>query len=465
MIKSAWLALIGSSIPMGYGIGFLNCPQAIIRKWIQEALENDYGIRLSIHQNVLVWSSVISIFLIGCTIGSLKSGALADKFGRRKAFLFNYLLCLVSCGIFGLCKIFHYVEILLTSQLLFGISAGISSSLVPLYMSEIENESFRGMSVIHAFGISMGMFISQLCGMEFLLGSVNLWPYLSCIPAVGALIALLFHQHLLESPVYLAFIFENTIQRRHLLEDSKKVPFLITDLSYSDQIKPEKYTMFEVFKEKNLYKPILLSILLYGNTVFSGVNAIVAFGNVIFTSAGLNQFQSEVASICATGLRCVIGIISIYLTKKCRRRPQLLTSLGGCTVSLIMLILSLTRHGSIAAYMAIFSCAVYFIFYAIGIGALVCAISAELLPDKPRPLIMSLATGIYWISNILVGISFPILENTFGAYSLVIFIFYCIVASIIIYIYLPETSKRDEVIQKIDELNKQYDKSKYELIF
>lgn len=461
MIKSALIVIIGSSIPMGYGIGFLNCPQAIIRKWIQEAMEKNYGITLTIHQNVLVWSSVISIFLVGCTIGSLKSGALADKLGRRNAFLFNYLLILLSCGVFGFCKIFHYLEVLLTSQLLFGISAGISCSLVPLYLFEIENESFRGLAVIHAFGISIGMFISQICGMELLLGSGMLWPYLSCIPASGALIAILFHKYLQESPVYVSFIIENAIQRKYLLDTNKKVPLLISN---SDQSEPEKYTLFEVFKEKNLYKPIFLSLLLYVNTAFSGMNAIVAFGNVIFTSAGLNQLQSEVASICATGLRCVMGILAIILTKKCRRRPQLLTSLGGCAMSLIMLVLSLSYHGSIASHMAIFSCAMYFTFYAIGIGALSCAISAELLPNKPRPLIMSLASAIYWITNILVGSSFPIVENIIGAYSLVFFIFYCIISGIIIYNYLPETSNRDSVIQKINELHRQYEKSKYELI-
>ena len=435
LILSTIIPLIGSSLPLGYGIGVMNSPQAVIRDWIEKGMYKNYDITLSPHQNVMVWSSVITIFLIGSTFGGLKGGVLADKFGRRKAFMFNHLLCLCSCGLFVLCKAYQATELLLSSQLLLGISAGLSSSLVPLYLSEIEPTSFKGMAVVHAFGITLGTFISQICGMSMVLGSAETWPYLACIPALCALSALLLHPYLKESPVF---------QKNMNLE---KEPLLSTGMVSSDQHTLAKYNVYQLFKERTLHKPILLAILLYVISVFSGLYAIVSFGNVIFTSAGLNQQQSEIASICATGLQCVMGIIAIYLTKICRRRPLLLTSIAGCIVSLVMLMVFLGSESSIASYMAILSCVMYFIFYALGIGALPCAIATELLPEQARPLVMSLATALYWMSNILVGTSFPLVQSSIGEFSIMFFIFSCICSGLIFYFYLPETFINETVTE------------------
>jgi len=454
-------------------MGVLNCPQAIIRVWIQEATDKNFGIVMTNEQNVMMWSFVISLFLVGCTFGGLKGGYLADKVGRRQAFLLNYILCLISCGSFAFCKIFHVIQIILASQFLFGISAGISSCLVPIYLSEIELDFFKGMPVIHALGISLGMFISQICGLESLLGTAELWPYLMYVPMSCALIALILHPYLQESPVYLAFIHENEVHRKHILisqnynQNLEKETLLSNEFISSVQSEPNKYTLCKLCKERSLHKVILLTILLYMNTVFSGVNAILTYGNVILTSAGLNQQQSEIASVCATGLRCSMSVVAIILTKKCRRRPVILTALGGCFISLIMLMICLCYHNDsyIATYMAISSCVLYFIFYASGLGALACTVSAELLPDNPKALVMSYATGIYWMSNILIGTTFPLLQNSLGAFSLVFFIFYCIIAATIFYFYLPETFNNGSIIENSNDTHdKQIEKSDYLLI-
>ena len=449
LVISTIIPLIGSSVPMGYGIGVMNSPQSVIRSWIQEGLFKNYDITLTSHQNIMLWSSVISIFLVGSTFGGLKGGALADKIVRRKAFMFNHLLCLFSCLIFILCKFYQAPELLLISQLLLGTSAGISSCLVPVYLSEIEPKSFQGMAVIHAFGISLGTFISQICGMSTVLGSADSWPFLACVPLSCALLALMLHPYLQESPCFETADKKDKFHRQPLINNINKKkrnetkPLLSTVFVDIDQKDPVKYNFSRLLKDRSLHKPILLTFLLYIITVFSGLYAIVAFGNIVFTSAGLNQQQSEIASICATGLQCIMGIISIFLNKKCRRKPRLLTSFGGCIVSLVMLMLFLGSEGSVASYMAIISCALYFIFYAIGIGALPDTISVELLPEEPRPLVISLATGLFWISNILVGTSFPLVQSSIGEYSIIFFILSCICSALIFYFYLPETFTND----------------------
>ena len=151
-----------------------------------------------------------------------------------------------------------------------------------------------------------------------------------------------------------------------------------------------------------------------------------------------------------------MGIISIFLTKKCRRKPLLLTSFGGCTVSLVMLMWFLGSESSMASYMAILSCALYFIFYALGIGSLPCTIASELLPEQPKTLVISVATGLYWMSNILVGTSFPLVQSSIGEFSLLFFIFPCICSALIFYFYLPETFINNTAIENNNETSEQY---------
>ena len=45
VILSTIIPLIGSSLPMGYGIGVMNCTQSVICIWNQEGMYKNYGIK------------------------------------------------------------------------------------------------------------------------------------------------------------------------------------------------------------------------------------------------------------------------------------------------------------------------------------------------------------------------------------------------------------------------------------
>jgi MFS family permease len=72
----------GSAIVAGYNIGVINAPASYMKVWANKTLESNYNIQLTSGQIDLLWSFIVSIFLIGGAIGSLGGSFVADKIGR-----------------------------------------------------------------------------------------------------------------------------------------------------------------------------------------------------------------------------------------------------------------------------------------------------------------------------------------------------------------------------------------------
>ena len=79
---------------------------------------------------------VVSSALLGATAGSITGSSLADKRGRKKSFL---IACLpLVLGSF-LCASATSAQSMLAGRFFAGVGIGLSSALVPLYISEVCN--------------------------------------------------------------------------------------------------------------------------------------------------------------------------------------------------------------------------------------------------------------------------------------------------------------------------------------
>ncbi|KAL2347066.1 hypothetical protein Fmac_001066 [Flemingia macrophylla] len=92
---------------------------------VNEALEylaKDLGIT----DNTVLQGWIVNVLLVGATVGSFTGGALEDSFGQS-----IYLEC-------------KSVETMIIGRLLVGISIGVASAIVPLYIYEISPIEIRG---------------------------------------------------------------------------------------------------------------------------------------------------------------------------------------------------------------------------------------------------------------------------------------------------------------------------------
>lgn len=101
---------------------------------------------------------IVAMSLIGATLVTTCSGAIADWIGRRPMLIISSVLYFLS-GIVMLWA--PNVYILLLARLLDGLGIGLAVTLVPLYISETAPPEIRGsLNTLPQFTGSGGMFLS-----------------------------------------------------------------------------------------------------------------------------------------------------------------------------------------------------------------------------------------------------------------------------------------------------------------
>ncbi|XP_050386692.1 plastidic glucose transporter 4-like [Argentina anserina] len=152
------VACLGA-ILFGYHLGVVN--------GALEYLSKDLGIA----ENVAIKGWVVSTLLAGATVGSFTGGSLADKFGRTRTFQLDAIP--LTIGAF-LCATAQSVEQMIIGRLLAGIGIGISSAIVPLYISEISPTEIRGaLGSVNQLFICLGILGALVAGLP--LSANPLW--------------------------------------------------------------------------------------------------------------------------------------------------------------------------------------------------------------------------------------------------------------------------------------------------
>src|ERR1700720_3518624 len=101
-----------------------------------------------------------SCALVGCLIGSLAAGTLADRYGRRRILLAAAVLFAVSSALTGWAWSF---PAFILWRILGGTAIGLSSNVSPLYIAEISPAAHRGRLVsLNQFAIVVGILLAQI---------------------------------------------------------------------------------------------------------------------------------------------------------------------------------------------------------------------------------------------------------------------------------------------------------------
>lgn len=201
-------------------------------------MKERYDVDISENNLKLVWSAVVSIFLIGGVTGSFISSWLADRCGRKGALCFGNICGIAGALMFFLVRKLNSIELLLAGRLVVGkipftyrivaarvetyiksntfcfyfsgLSGGLATSIVPMYMTEIAPLRLRGaVGVLCQLGLTGGVFFGQITGLETVLGTEDAWQYMLGAFVPLCVLALVVTSIILpESPKYLFIIKE-----------------------------------------------------------------------------------------------------------------------------------------------------------------------------------------------------------------------------------------------------------------
>ena len=101
----------------------------------------------------------MSSALVGCLAGSLVSGALSDRFGRKRLLLLAGLLFTATGVLTALAPNF---TVFVLNRLLGGVAIGLASNLSPMYIAEISPAESRGRFVsLNQLTIVIGILAAQ----------------------------------------------------------------------------------------------------------------------------------------------------------------------------------------------------------------------------------------------------------------------------------------------------------------
>ncbi len=116
----------------------------------------------SLDEYMLGWA--VSSILIGCAIGAMLAGTMADKYGRR----FVLILCAVLFAVSGVgAGLSHELYLFVFYRLIGGLGVGAAAMVSPMYIAEIAPASWRGRLVAFyqlaiVFGILLAYFSNYI---------------------------------------------------------------------------------------------------------------------------------------------------------------------------------------------------------------------------------------------------------------------------------------------------------------
>ncbi|CRL05839.1 CLUMA_CG018866, isoform A [Clunio marinus] len=450
---------IGSANVAGYNIGVINAPSQYIKEWANETIYKNYDVILNSTQLDLLWSFIVSIFLVGGAVGSLGGSYIADRIGRKGSYLTCAVLFIIGSISFHSCRTFSSVELLIFGRVCVGLASGITTTCLPMYLSEIAPLHLRGtLGVFCSMGVTGGVVVGQVVSLQEIFGTPDLWHYCLSFQLVFLIIFTLPYRMFPESPKYLCLIASDRTgalrELKKLCDDQNMADEEFEAMEPSNQTSEEQRGVISVLRDHRLLLPLILVCSMQGGQQMSGINAVFYYSVSIFQSIGFSSTNAKWANLAAGCLNLFVSFFSPVLMERVNRRPLMLTSCCGCAVFLFLLSIfySFAESLSILPAMCVFAMLGYILVYQIGLGPIPYFCGSELFEVGPRPVAMSMGSLSSWFCNFTIAMTFPTLQTTMGASVFLIFSLVCLSLTIFLKFYMPETRGKStsEVARLVD---------------
>ncbi|MBC1272758.1 sugar porter family MFS transporter [Listeria booriae] len=389
---------------------------------------------------------VASSLLFGAAFGAVFGGRLSDRNGRRK----NLLMLAVVFFVATLgCTFAPNMAVMVVFRVILGLAVGGASVTVPTYLAEMSPTERRGRMVTQN---ELMIVTGQLLAFTFnaIIGTTlgedgNVWRYMLVIATIPAVVLWFGMLILPESPRWLASKGKigDALRVLQQIREQNVAEAELTEIK--DNITAEAALDKATFKDLSVKWVRRILFIGLGIAVvqqITGVNSIMYYGTEILRDAGFGTEAALIGNIANGVISVLATFLGIYLLGKIGRRPMLITGLIGTTSALLLIgILSMLLQGTEALPYVVLSLTVTFLAFQQGaISPVTWLMLSEIFPQRLRGIGMGTTVFCLWITNFLVGFSFPILLAHVGL-SITFFMFAVLGVFAILFVkkYLPET--------------------------
>ncbi|XP_029670396.1 glucose transporter type 1 isoform X6 [Formica exsecta] len=449
-LSYAILAAVLGMLQFGYNTGVINAPEVNIENFMKDVYKDRYGEDISDDSVKTLYSVAVSIFAIGGMVGGFSGGTIANRFGRKGGLLLNNVLGIVGACLMGFTKLAESYEMLFFGRFIIGVNCGLNTSLVPMYISEIAPLNLRGgLGTVNQLAVTVGLLVSQVLGIEQILGTNEGWPVLLGLAICPAILQLLLLPVCPESPRYLLITKQWEEEARKALRRlraSNQVEEDIEEMRAEERAQQAESTisMTELICSPTLRAPLVIGVVMQLSQQLSGINAVFYYSTNLFTSSGLTDESAKFATIGIGAIMVGMTLVSIPLMDRTGRRTLHLYGLGGMFIFSIFITISFLIKEMIdwMSYISVVSTLCFVVFFAVGPGSIPWMITAELFSQGPRPAAMSIAVLVNWMANFLVGIGFPSMKTSLENYTFLPFSAFLAIFWIFTYKKVPETKNK-----------------------
>ncbi|KAK9427053.1 general substrate transporter [Lipomyces doorenjongii] len=417
--------------------------------------------------------AITSAMAAGSVVGSLTSSFLADWLSRKKSIQFGAVLWCIGSSLQASAT---GVPMLIVGRVISGLCIGLTSSLVPIYQSEIAPRKIRGRVVAlqHAalaWGIMVQYFIQYGCSFIKSQAAFRVPWSIQTIPAILLFIGLCWFPR---SPRWLASKdrWEDVLRVLAFLrtpDGDINNPLVLAEYKeIEEQIRLEladQSTSYQELLGSKMRKRLLLAMAIQAFSQLTGVNFLLYFSVYILKSAGISRtlLFSSIEYI----LFALATVPSVVWVDHWGRRLSLL--IGSISMAFWLYLIGgiFARFGTsdpvhtdpytwiveghpaasrciqAGSYLAAMSFAMFW-------GPVSWIYPPEIMPVRIRSKAVSLSTSSNWTLNCALGFAIPSLFRSISWRLFVIFASLNMAAFVYLFFQMPETKQLS--LEEMDEI-------------
>ncbi|XP_037254941.1 solute carrier family 2, facilitated glucose transporter member 8 isoform X1 [Falco biarmicus] len=438
--------------------------------------------KLRLHGDQASWFG--SVVTLGAAAGGILGGYLIDKVGRK----LSLMLCSIPY-VFGYVVIIsaQNVWMLYFGRMLTGLASGITSLVVPVYISEVSHPKVRGMLVscvqlmvvtgilgVYVAGIevrALGYKEELSSFLPFRYPGITLnWRWLAVLCSFPSCIMLLLMSFMPETPRFLL----NRNKRSEAIASLRFLRGPHVDHEWEcRQIEAsvqEEGLNFSEFKNPSIYRPLLIGVALMFFQQVTGINAVMFYAETIFEDADFKD--SRMASVIVGSIQVCFTAVAALIIDKTGRKVLLYvsgiimalsTALFGLYFKMVLpnrnnssdpdvwLALKSASPGteSSISWLAVVSLGLFVAGFALGWGPVPWLVISEIFPLRARGISSGACVLTNWVMAFLVTKEFNDFIGCLTSYGTFwLFSAFCCLNVTFTAFYVPET--KGQTLEQIE---------------
>lgn len=451
LITMTLIATLGGLL-FGYDTAVISGAEQSLQKYITA----DY--------NSFIHGITVSSALIGCVIGGILSGKIAERIGRKRSLQLAAVLLAVSALLSAYPELlfFEVGEASLGLLIMFniyrilgGIGVGLASAVTPMFIGEMAPSGIRGRLVSwNQFAIIFGMLVVYFVNYGIAFGETASWMetigwrYMFLTEAIPALLFFLLLFAVPETPRYLALNKQDdkamAVLNRiyHSADHSKKVLADIVQTRNLEKNK-KKIPLFAFGKTV-----IIVGIMVSFFQQFIGINVALYYAPRIFEDLGAGADASMVQTVVMGLVNVIFTLIAIKYVDKIGRKPLLIVGSIGMAIGMggVSMLSAFNVIGiSTLIFIVIFTAS-----FMMSWGPIVWVVLSEIFPNRIRGAAMAIAVAVQWLANFTITAFYPYMMEVSGAMTYGFYGLMCVLSGLFVWKFLPET--KGKTLEELEKL-------------